>query len=145
MKYSELKKGNVYAEKIGENERLIRYKGQTSNKKYLLFEYVSGYNPSGDKVIKVLPTICRMYVTKECIRASKEYQIVMEIVSTYRYCVDRNKALIAAGYTPYIFPMGSGGVGQVKKTRSNDWRVQVSYGESRYNYAWCVTLKSNEQ
>lgn len=143
MKYSELKKGNVYAEKIGENERLIRYVGRTGDKKYLLFEYVSGYNPFGDKTIKVLPTECKLYITSECIRFLEEYSTIMNIVHSYHFVNDRIEALKKIGYKPYIFPMGSGGVGQIKKTCDRSFRVQISYGESRYNYAWCVNLKKN--
>lgn len=83
--------------------------------------------------------------TIEQIKQSAEYKAVMEIVRNNRLCTKRNEALRNAGYTIETKAMGSGGVGQVKLTKRAQYRVQVSYGTGKYNYAYCVTLKSNEQ
>lgn len=83
--------------------------------------------------------------TIEQVKASAEYKKVMEIVHNNRLCTKRNEALINAGYTIETKAMGSGGVGQVRLTKRGQYRVQISYGTGRYNYAYCVTLKSNEQ
>lgn len=75
----------------------------------------------------------------ENFKKSKDYKLIMQIVMKYNRVADREKDLQKKGYTVDIFPIGSGGVGQVKEM-SDHFRIQVGYGAGKYNYAKVVCV-----
>lgn len=72
-------------------------------------------------------------------KTTKSYKEVMSIVDQYRRVDDRIGDIEAQGYSIETLPMGSGGVGQVKEM-SDHFRIQISYGTSRHNYAHAVKV-----
>ncbi len=71
---------------------------------------------------------------------SKQITEITRIVKGNRLIVDRQDALIKLGYNVGERPMGSGGVGQMKKI-NNEVRIQIGYGHAKHNYAMCVIFK----
>ncbi len=47
--------------------------------------------------------------------------------------------LRSKGYSVNEYPMGSGGVGQVK-VMSDHIRIQIGYGHGKHNYAYAVVI-----
>lgn len=64
---------------------------------------------------------------------------ITEIVKKNRLVSDRIIKLKAAGFYLGRFYMGSGGVLQVKELK-NEFRVQISYGVGKHNYAFAVVI-----
>lgn len=65
---------------------------------------------------------------------------INEVIKKHRFVKDRVIELEKMGFQVEIHPLGSGGVGQVKEMLT-EYRVQIGYGRSRYNYAYCVIIK----
>ena len=65
---------------------------------------------------------------------------IKNVVESSRLVDDRVNKLTELGYDTQEFPMGSGGVLQIRGMRDGTVRVQVGYGRGRYNYAMCVVL-----
>lgn len=64
---------------------------------------------------------------------------IAEVVKTNRLVSERVKQLRQLGFRVEEKPMGSGGVLQIKKLKS-ETRVQIGYGRGRNNYAMTVIL-----
>lgn len=71
------------------------------------------------------------------------YKNILKIISDNRLIKDRIKALEYSEWNVDIFPMGSGGVGQVKEM-SETIRVQIGYGTGKHNYAYAVEIPKSE-
>jgi len=56
-------------------------------------------------------------------------------IARFRTVRERISELESKGFTVVYRAIGSGGVGQIKGRY-----VQISYGVSKYNYAYCVEL-----
>lgn len=67
---------------------------------------------------------------------------IKNIINKYHFVEDRVNELARLGYYVKLCPMGSGGKGQIKYL-SNEIRVQIGYGVSKYNYAMCVILNKS--
>jgi len=65
---------------------------------------------------------------------------IMAIISKYRLIADREKALLAKGFSVANRAMGSGGTGQIKTIKS-EVRIQIGHASGKYNYAKCVILE----
>lgn len=76
------------------------------------------------------------------VKESKQYKAILNIISSNRTKSERETALHKAGFDYATFPMGSGGVGQVR-VMSDHVRVQASYGTGKHNYALAVILKKD--
>lgn len=74
------------------------------------------------------------------VKESAVYKQIMQIVAENKTVSARETALHKAGFSYDTFPMGSGGVGQVK-IMSDHIRIQVSYGVGKHNYATAVIVK----
>ena len=74
------------------------------------------------------------------VKESATYKQIMQIVAANKTVSDRETELHKAGFTYNTFPMGSGGVGQVK-IMADHIRVQIGYGVGKHNYATAVILK----
>lgn len=72
-------------------------------------------------------------------RTTTDYKRVMQVVSANRSVANRMKELASMGYSIDVAAMGSGGVGQVKEMKDS-YRIQISAGWGRYNYAHIVEL-----
>lgn len=64
---------------------------------------------------------------------------IAQVVKTNRLVSERVKQLRQLGFRVEEKPMGSGGVLQIKKMKS-ETRVQIGYGHGRNNYAMTVIL-----
>lgn len=74
----------------------------------------------------------KMHTTKDLIAICRE-----------RTVEDRVSKFSALGVTCDIRPMGSGGVGQVKTTKS-EVRFQIGYGTGKHNYAMCAIFEKGQ-
>lgn len=66
---------------------------------------------------------------------------IQAIVSENKTIAKRESALSAAGFTTGTYAMGSGGLFNTKKLKS-ETRIQASYGTGKHNYALCVVLEN---
>ena len=80
-----------------------------------------------------------MKITIEEFQKTETYRSIMENAKKYRLISERRKHLKKCGFHVETKPMGSGGIGQVKKM-SDHYRIQVGYGVSKHNYALCVIV-----
>lgn len=64
---------------------------------------------------------------------------IKEVIKNNRLIADRENKLKEMGYTIETRAMGTGGVGQVEKLKSES-RMQIGYGSGRYNYAKVVIM-----
>lgn len=71
---------------------------------------------------------------------AEDYKKIMSVVKQNRLIADRISKLTEMGYSVSEFPMGSGGVGQIREM-SGTIRIQISYGHGRHNYAHAVELE----
>ena len=62
----------------------------------------------------------------------------------FPHITDRLVYLNDRGYHIAVRSMGSGGVGQIKKMKNGEYRVQISYGLGRWNYAYVVLFQSTK-
>lgn len=69
----------------------------------------------------------------------KHINQITDIVKSSRLISDRIIKLKAAGFYVGRFYMGSGGVLQVKSLKA-EYRVQISHGIGKHNYAYVVVL-----
>ena len=69
-----------------------------------------------------------------------DYKRICNVIENTRLISERIEKLEEMGYLVFEFPMGSGGVGQIKEM-TNEKRVQISYGHGKYNYAYAVQLR----
>lgn len=70
----------------------------------------------------------------------KDYQTICKIIDCTKSVSERVKKLEELGYLVFEFPMGSGGVKQVKELIS-ETRIQIGYGHGKHNYAYAVQLR----
>ena len=75
---------------------------------------------------------------KNVIKAIKEAK---EVCEKHRKVEDRIEVLRKMGYEIENCPMGSGGVGNIRRMRTREWRIQIGYGKGRYNYADAIRIK----
>lgn len=71
---------------------------------------------------------------------AKNYAVIMSAIDSHRLVADRVKEIEAAGISVDEFPMGSGGVRQIKEMRDH-YRVQVGFGVSNHNYAQAAIIQ----
>lgn len=69
-----------------------------------------------------------------------DYKIVCKVIDNNRLISERIGKLENMGYRVFEFPMGSGGVKQIKELK-NETRIQISHGHGKYNYAYAVQLR----
>lgn len=74
------------------------------------------------------------------VTAQKQVDEIEKIIRENRLVSDRESQLHRAGIAYDTFPMGSGGVGQIKEM-SDHYRVQVGYGVGKHNYATAAIIK----
>jgi len=65
---------------------------------------------------------------------------INKVVNKHRLVDDRVDELESKGFQVAKKPMGSGGVGQIKETKS-EIRYQIGYGTGKHNYAYAVIFK----
>ena len=70
----------------------------------------------------------------------KDYKRICDVIDSTRLISERIEKLEEMGYLVFEFPMGSGGVKQIKELE-NETRIQIGYGHGRYNYAYAVQLR----
>ena len=68
-----------------------------------------------------------------------DYKIICQVIDNTRLVSERIEKLENLGYLVLEFPMGTGGVKQVKELK-NETRIQISNGRGKYNYAYAVRL-----
>ena len=73
-------------------------------------------------------------------KLKEDYKIICDVIDSTRLISDRIEKLEKLGYLVFKFPMGSGGVKQIKELE-NETRIQIGYGHGRYNYAYAVQLR----
>ena len=69
--------------------------------------------------------------------SEKAIKEAKEVIFKYKTIEARANALVGAGFTVGERSMGSGGVGQVKTTKT-EVRLQATSGKGPRNYAKCV-------
>ena len=69
-----------------------------------------------------------------------EFKKIAKVVKSNRLVSDRIDYLRKMGYQVEKLPMGPGGVLQQKNMANGQTRIQVGYGQGRYNYAATVIL-----
>lgn len=74
------------------------------------------------------------------VKESAAYKQIMQIVTANKTVSARETELHKAGFSYATFPMGSGGVGQIKEMKDH-YRIQVGYGVGKHNYAVAAILK----
>ena len=77
-------------------------------------------------------------MTTEQVKKTHAYKTIMQIVENTRRVKERIE-ILSDRFHVENKAMGSGGVGQVKELKDH-FRVQVSYGIGKWNYAYCVIL-----
>lgn len=65
---------------------------------------------------------------------------IIDVIYNHRLIEDRITILKSRGFNISYHAMGKGGIGQVRETKK-EYRVQIGYGRSIYNYAYCVVIK----
>ena len=76
-------------------------------------------------------------------RLHRLYLQVLGHVDAHSRVAARIEAIENEGIQVYSFPMGPGGVGQVRVMRDGI-RVQIGYGQSKHNYAHAAWLAFNQ-
>lgn len=72
----------------------------------------------------------------------EEYEQIASVVKGYKRVAERVELLECLGFQVKEFPMGSGGVLQVKEMASTI-RIQIGYGIGKHNYAQAVEIRKN--
>ena len=72
-------------------------------------------------------------------KLNKRIDKVREVINQFYYVQDRIDLLSLNWFQTDIKPMGSGGVGQIKEV-DGCYRMQISYGWGKWNYANIVYL-----
>ena len=66
-------------------------------------------------------------------------QDIMQQIAGITRIQKRIDYLRSKGYSVNEYPMGAGGVGQVKVLKDHI-RIQIGYGRSKHNYAYAVVI-----
>lgn len=69
---------------------------------------------------------------------------IMKVVNSHWKVADRKKELEKMGYKVEWLPMGSGGVGSIRYVNKQT-RIQIGYGQGRYNYAFAVCIPDKKK
>lgn len=70
----------------------------------------------------------------------RKVELIEKAIRENRLVSDRESELHRAGIAYDTFPMGSGGVGQIKEM-SDHYRIQIGYGVGKHNYATAAIIK----
>ena len=65
---------------------------------------------------------------------------IRKVLDTEYFIRNRVARLRELGYICEERPMGSGGVGSINETKK-EIRIQIGYGHSKWNYAFCVIIQ----
>lgn len=86
--------------------------------------------------------------TKDNRKFIKACADVKNVVANFRFIDDREEKLeeILSSYLGDKFyfdtlPMGSGGVGKIKRMKNGTTRIQFGYGKGKYNYARTLVIQ----
>lgn len=72
--------------------------------------------------------------------AQRQVDKIQEIIRTQKTVEARKSEMFINDIQYDTFPMGSGGVGQIKEMKDH-YRIQVGYGVGKHNYAVAAILK----